>query len=165
MADICFIPSFGIEETACEAFGLVDQLNDYLIKPENSILTLTVALRKVEKALIAYALISIALLGSLSIIYFIKKPSNDYTLYYSETCPHCKIVEEYITNNSLQTKLQITEKEVSKNQPNLLEMKKRMESCGDYNDTLSVPFMYHLNKCYTSQDEIINLLSQKIQGA
>ena len=123
------------------------------------------ALKKVHKALIAYALLSIILIGSLSIIYFVKKPADDYVLYYSETCPHCKIVEEYISNNSLQTKLHITEKEVSKNQPNLLEMKRRVDSCGENNGTLSVPFMYYQKNCFTGEDEIITLLSSKIGGA
>jgi len=41
--------------------------------------------------------------------------SNQIILYYGETCPHCKIVEQYILENKVDSKLKITQKVVINN--------------------------------------------------
>jgi len=52
---------------------------------------------------------------------FYKKPhlnNSDLILFYGSTCPHCKIVEEYISKNQIDQKLKISQVEVYDNKSN-----------------------------------------------
>lgn len=83
-------------------------------------------------------------------------------LYYGDTCPHCKDVEEYIETNSLDNKLSIVRKEVYQNQGNALQLTNKAKECGiDTTNGVGVPFMWFENKCYQGTPDIEKLLAEK----
>lgn len=86
-------------------------------------------------------------------------------LYYGITCPHCKIVEEYILQNGLEEKLGVAQKEVYQNQNNNNELVERAKTCGIDLDRLGVPLLWDGNdsKCYEGDQAIIVYLKQKAQ--
>ena len=88
--------------------------------------------------------------------------ANSFILYYGDTCPHCKDVEEYIRVNDLLSKLPIIRKEVYQNQGNALELTKKAKECGLPTDQgVGVPFLWFENKCYVGTPEVEKLLAEK----
>lgn len=89
-----------------------------------------------------------------------KNPSNP-TLYYSLTCPHCKEVDDFIRTHDIKNKFSFSEKEISNNRTNALELAKNAKKCGIVGDSVSIPLLFAENKCYVGSTEIITYLSQK----
>lgn len=82
-------------------------------------------------------------------------------LYYGDTCPHCKNVEEFVKENGIKEKLSFEEKEVYENQQNAVEMVKRaQDSCGLNSDTIGVPFFWTGEKCLMGDKDIIAFLKE-----
>jgi len=81
-------------------------------------------------------------------------------LYYGITCPHCKIVEQYIKDNGLSEKLDIAKKEVYQNQTNQEEFVKIAGICGLDKNNLVVPMLWDskTQKCYQGKELIIDFL-------
>lgn len=78
-------------------------------------------------------------------------------LFYSDSCSHCKNVEEYINSNGIKDKLSFQELEVSKNQANASLLQKKARQCGlDPNQGLGVPFFFDGEKCLIGDQDIIN---------
>ncbi|MFA7662719.1 MAG: hypothetical protein WCX88_02275 [Patescibacteria group bacterium] len=86
---------------------------------------------------------------------------NQAILFYGETCPHCKVVEQYITENNLQDKNLFVEREVSKNRDNAKLLQEKAVICGINTNSIGIPFFWDGEKCFEGQDEIINYLKQK----
>lgn len=86
-------------------------------------------------------------------------------LYYGSTCPHCKVVDEFIEEHNIKTKISFEEKEVYENRANAEEMMKRArESCGLQSDTLGVPFMWTGEKCLVGDKDIVAFLKNAAEG-
>jgi len=51
-------------------------------------------------------------------------------IYYGESCPHCRILEGYIADNDVMSKVHIVQKEVSLNETNAAEMRSWAVKCG-----------------------------------
>jgi glutaredoxin len=85
-------------------------------------------------------------------------------LYYGDGCPHCKIVEDYIAQNNLQTKLSLSEKEVWKNQTDQNELIKKATLCKLDLNNLGVPMLWDAkgSKCYEGDQPIIDFLKTQI---
>jgi glutaredoxin len=84
--------------------------------------------------------------------------NNDQTvLYYSVTCPHCKIVEAYINDNNFTLKSQIVNKEVSQNEANAAELYAKAKICGIPSDQIGVPLLWYKGQCHVGDQPIINL--------
>jgi glutaredoxin-related protein len=62
------------------------------------------------------------------------------TLFFSNTCPHCRVVEEYITKNNTKTKIDFDEKEVS-NQDNVKQLLAAVQKCELSQENVGVPFL------------------------
>ncbi len=90
---------------------------------------------------------------------------SSLVLYYGNTCPHCKVVEEYISQNGLEGKLDISQKEVYQNQNNNNELIERAKTCGINLNGLGVPLLWDGadSKCYEGDKAIIDFLKQKAQ--
>lgn len=91
-----------------------------------------------------------------------KTPNGQLILYYSEECPHCKIVEEFISQNNIQNKISFIRKEVSANQINAEEMAEKAKICGIPVDSIGVPFLWDGGKCFIGDQPIIDFFKQKI---
>lgn len=83
-------------------------------------------------------------------------------LFFTKTCPHCKIVEQYIADNNIREKLSFSEREVSSDKAGGALMTKKQEEClADKKYVGSVPFLWTKEKCYLGQDEIIQFFKDK----
>ena len=88
--------------------------------------------------------------------------SGDPILYYGETCPHCKDVEEWLVQNKVEEKIAIVKKEVWNNRQNASELSKVAESCGLDVNSIGVPFLYAEDKCMVGTPEITGYFSSKL---
>lgn len=111
------------------------------------------------------ALIIIAVLIG---FYFLtsKKPTSDYILFYGSTCPHCKIVEEFISTNQIDQKIKINQLEVYENQSNSsLFAGMVKEICPDQLQTEGLPVPFFIDqkdkKCIIGDSTITEYLSEK----
>lgn len=81
------------------------------------------------------------------------------TLYYSLTCPHCKIVEAFITDNNITLKFE--QKEVSTNPLNAAELINAGKICKlDPQYQGSIPLLVYNQTCYLGDVDIINFLNK-----
>ncbi len=93
-------------------------------------------------------------------------PTSNLVLFYGTTCPHCKVVEEFIFTNQIDQKLAISQLEVYENKSNAVvfsDMVKKV--CPDQltPQGLSVPFFIDQenNQCLIGDTPIIDYLSEK----
>jgi glutaredoxin len=89
-------------------------------------------------------------------------PTSTMILYYGDTCPHCKIVEEYIKTNKVAEKLFIINKEVYNNQANADELTARAKTCGLDANAIGVPFLWTGQDCLVGDQPIIKFLDSQI---
>lgn len=110
-------------------------------------------------------LIVLATIGLLLIIGQLTKPKPEPTgmiLFYGDTCPHCKIVEQYINDNNIKAKLQFTELEVFNNKANSALMLKKAKACQlDTTKGMGVPFFFDGQNCLLGDQDIINFFKTK----
>jgi glutaredoxin len=92
-------------------------------------------------------------------------PANaDLVLYFSDQCPHCKLVEKFITDNGIDSKIIIAQKNVRTDAGNLQELRDKFAACGESGD-LAVPLLWDGsnggNKCIEGDAPIIQFLKDK----
>lgn len=87
---------------------------------------------------------------------------NAMILYYGDSCPHCKIVEQYINENGIIKKYDIVQKEVFQDQNNAKDLGEKALSCGIKTD-IGVPFLYYKSRCFMGDQEIINFFKKDIK--
>jgi hypothetical protein len=90
----------------------------------------------------------------------IKKQPNQI-LFYSDSCPHCKIVEQYISDNNVKNYLVFGQLEVSKNPANSQLLVEKATSCGISTDSLGVPFFFDGKNCFVGDQDIIKYFESK----
>ena len=108
---------------------------------------------------ISILIVSLSIIAGLTIILVKKQP--DQILFYSDTCPHCKIVEQYVNDNKVNNYLVFKQLEVSTNPSNAQLLAKKAVSCGLPTDSLSVPFFFDGKNCLVGDQDIINYFSSK----
>ena len=88
--------------------------------------------------------------------------TNEVILYYGDTCPHCKIVEEYLSKNRpVEKKLNLIKKEVYKNRDNANDLGLKAEICRYYNPVgIPVPFFYNKGTCLVGDKPIIDFFKK-----
>jgi glutaredoxin len=129
-------------------------------------------MNKAQKVVVWFFVITMLVMAVLYFFYVRATPeiaetnsSNaSITLYYGETCPHCKIVEEFIVNNSVESKITIIHKEVFINKTNALELEKIARSCNLDTTKIGVPFLDAEGKCYVGDEPIIAFLQTKLNS-
>lgn len=89
---------------------------------------------------------------------------NGLVLYYSETCPHCEVVKEFIDKNDVEDDLGLVQKEISKNKDNNEELLKQAARCGipPSSAGVPIPFLWNGSGCEYGDDNIINTLKKKL---
>jgi glutaredoxin-related protein len=92
--------------------------------------------------------------------------NSDLILFYGDTCPHCKVVEEFISENQIDQKLKISQLEVYNNQDNsTLFLKMVNENCPENSSSegLPVPFLVDTQnkECLIGDTPINGYLSEK----
>jgi len=111
------------------------------------------------KRVVIFLLISIFL--SLSFVSFAEPPTSSsvLTLFYSNSCPHCKDVLTFIDENNLNTKLSLVEKEISdkKNNDDLVAA---VQDCKLKTSTIALPLLFEAasHKCFIGENETMSRL-------
>ena len=87
--------------------------------------------------------------------------SKDPIYYYGITCPNCKEVEKFMTDNKIEEKVTIIKKEVFNNTSNSIELSKAAEKCNIDPTKVGVPFIYFQGKCFEGRPDVEKFLSEK----
>ena len=93
---------------------------------------------------------------------------QDLVLFYGNTCPHCKIVEEFIKTNKIDEKLKIDQLEVYDNKANAATMVSLVQKvCPDQitKEGIVVPFLVDTknNQCIIGDTPINDYLSSQVK--
>ena len=126
--------------------------------------------QKIVTGFFAISILIIAILFFISISEDNKDKDNDNlnlpagnVLYYGETCPHCKIVDEFILTNNISSKISFEKKEVFENLNNGPELLRVGKFCKLSSENLgAVPLFYSDEKCYIGSDEVMNFFKSKL---
>lgn len=92
------------------------------------------------------------------------KETSDIVLFYGDGCPHCALVEEYVSQNGIETKVPFAKKEVYYNKQNADELVAKARTCGMPTDSIGVPFLWDGSKCLVGDQDIIEFFKSKING-
>jgi hypothetical protein len=77
-------------------------------------------------------------------------------LFYGEGCSHCKIIDDFITENKIEDKVKFTRMEVWYNKNNQAIISKVAQKCQTTSSSVGVPFLYDGQKCYIGDVDVIN---------
>jgi glutaredoxin-related protein len=86
---------------------------------------------------------------------------NKPIIFYSNSCPHCRNVEQYIAENNVASRYDFDQKEITTDQNNTALLIQKAKICGEDLNTLGVPLLFDNGKCYSGDKEIINYLATK----
>jgi glutaredoxin len=111
-------------------------------------------MKKAYAFMIGFLLVSVLVISALAAL--AKEP---IVLFYGTTCPHCKNVDEWITQNNIESKLTIQHRDAWKDEHNAALLHEVASSCGlkDY----GVPLLYLDGQCYVGDVDVIEALKQK----
>ncbi len=88
--------------------------------------------------------------------------NQEIILFYGDGCPHCEIVEEYISQNNVETKVSFAKKEAYYNKQNANDLASKAKACGIPTDSIGVPFLWDGSKCLVGDQDIIEFFKSKI---
>jgi hypothetical protein len=81
---------------------------------------------------------------------------SSYELYVGEGCPHCKIVEDFLSSWAGKDTIKVEEREVWYNRENAKILQARAKTCGINPSKMGVPFMVTPEeKCIDGDQPII----------
>ncbi len=142
---------------------------------------------KPQKAIATFFIITAIIIASLTAVYFYKQKNipiesevcnpiafnvvnlnssfslpTETIFYYGSTCPHCKIVEDFMKNNSIETKIKISQREVYGNKTAAEEMM-NLQRLGNLPSSYigAVPILYYNKTIYVGDKDIICILKEK----
>ncbi|MCX6744998.1 MAG: hypothetical protein NTX82_05745 [Candidatus Parcubacteria bacterium] len=113
--------------------------------------------KKIFQCILFVAVISLVLSGCQN-----SSDNNKVIFYYSLTCPHCKNVEKYISDNNVRDKVKFEEKEVSENKDNAADFGDKILKCGIKPEEAGVPLLWDGSACIVGDEKIINYFFTKI---
>jgi len=109
---------------------------------------------------VAGVLVILALLGRFTN----KEAKPEMILFYGDTCPHCKNVDDFISANSVRDKLKFQELEVYNNQANARLLSVTAKKCNiDTSAGIGVPFFFDGASCLQGDQPIIDYFQSKIK--
>jgi hypothetical protein len=84
-------------------------------------------------------------------------------LFYGQGCPHCKNVDDFISQNNITDKVKFTRLEVWYDKDNQTILSEVALKCGITSNSVGVPFLYdpstgsgQAGKCYVGDTDVIN---------
>lgn len=126
-------------------------------------------MKKVHKVILGFFVIMAIVLIALYGIYLSKSknvnlPSEDI-FYYGITCPHCKLVEQFIEEKNISSKIEFKSKEVYQNQANANELILVAKFCKIESKYIgAVPLLYYNKTCYLGDTPIIEFLNKTLEN-
>lgn len=119
-------------------------------------------MKKYKSLFILLGIIALLAILSISGRYLNKASGSEMILFFGDTCPHCKNVEEYITANNVKAKLNFKELEVYNNKTNAALLTAKAKNCGlDTTQGVGVPFFFDGQNCILGDQPIIDFLKTK----
>lgn len=91
------------------------------------------------------------------------KNNPEMFLFYSDSCPHCAIVEEFISSNQVREHLNFKDLEVSRNTGNARKLMEKSAACGMKETEIVVPLFWDGQKCLVGDQEIIDFFKTKLK--
>jgi predicted dinucleotide-binding enzyme len=82
---------------------------------------------------------------------------KDVVLFYEPTCPHCKILDSFLTSNSLYEVFNIIKKDVTSDSANRAEMEGLHKNCIKGAGELGVPLVTQGETCAMGEEDSIQL--------
>jgi hypothetical protein len=121
-------------------------------------------MEKPKKVILGFLVVSLIIIAILYGMLLYKKSNTfDDAFYYGITCPHCKIVEEYILQNNITEKVVFEQKEVYIDKTNAAELISIGKKCKLKQDYVgAVPLLYYNGTCYLGDAPIIDFLNKTI---
>ena len=92
----------------------------------------------------------------------IQLDNSQKVLYVSDSCPHCRNVEDFVEKNNVFEKVSFIQKEISKNIANAKELESRGASCQIPTAELGVPLFWNGEKCFLGDQEIIQYFQSQL---
>lgn len=88
-------------------------------------------------------------------------------IYWGQGCPHCENVKKFISENQIDSKLQIDLKEVYNDKNNQIQFRQNFEKCNpkiDITQGIGVPFAFISlnNECIVGDQPIIDWIKNKV---
>lgn len=85
--------------------------------------------------------------------------------FYGRECPHCKVVESFISQNKIDDKLKFSWGEVYHNKKNVEIFKEKYKECGVKDENkMGVPMLFDKGKCYVGENEIVDYFKKAINS-
>jgi glutaredoxin len=122
-------------------------------------------MNKAKKVVTVFMVISIVFIAGLYYYSLQVERSSGMTFYYGITCPHCKIVEEYMNEVNATSVLDIEMKEVYENSVNAAELQKVAKKCGINGDSIGVPLLYFNGECYVGDVDAKEIIRVEMEKA
>lgn len=91
-----------------------------------------------------------------------EKQDDSVLIFYSSSCPHCKIVEDYLAQNSKDLKLNVRSLKIDNpktDKENIELALSKIKEC-NLKDNWGVPLMYYKGDCLMGDQPIIDYISQ-----
>jgi hypothetical protein len=85
-------------------------------------------------------------------------PEGQLTVFISQGCPHCAIVESHVKNKGLDKKLPIAFMEINGDKENLALLLKLTQQCGLSSDELSIPMLWDGSHCLIGDKPIMKFI-------
>ena len=88
---------------------------------------------------------------------------NKIILFYGDTCPHCKVLEQFLDENKINERITMEKREVYKNKDNAKLMMEAVARCSLSSNNVGVPFLWTENKCFVGGEETTNFFQTKFK--
>jgi hypothetical protein len=110
---------------------------------------------------ISAILLTVLVIGLL-IFFSFRKPTfkdiSDTILFFGSRCPHCKVVQDFISKNNIHKKIDFLEKEVGSY---FGDFKAVVKQCHVPSDRIGVPLLYVApNRCIVGTDKVIGFFKE-----
>ena len=84
--------------------------------------------------------------------------------FYGKECPHCQLVEDFISKNNVTDKVKFVQAEIFHNKGNQGIFVEKEKACGVTDESqMGVPFLVDGSQCYSGQDDVIKYFQDKMK--
>ncbi len=83
--------------------------------------------------------------------------------FYSNTCPHCRNVEEYMVKNDIRNQVAFRELEVGNSVENANILIEKAKKCSIKPEDVGVPFFWDGAKCIMGDEPIIKYFDEQLK--
>lgn len=90
------------------------------------------------------------------------KSKSSMILFYGDNCPHCKVVDSYISTNDVKNKISFEYLEVYNNKNNANILSEKAKACGLPSNRIGVPFFWNGSECFIGDKQIITFFNKEL---